>query len=224
MTQQLSKTKENAKQEQQLARIQRQELKTELASNFANRSRRPRNRRRTITLVVLGVIALLAGIFGLLVLLPSPVQQPTGGVAVGAAAPEFVLPIYGGAGKGSIDLHALRGHPVVLNFWSESCAPCRTEVPFLRDTYKQYGAGKFTLVGINQGDPKDDIATFGKDFRVTYPLLFDKGDNVNIAYGVTAIPTTYFIDSNGIVRSVFVEQLTPKTMRQGLASVGISMP
>jgi peroxiredoxin len=224
MAQKSMQTNTKEKQEQQLARAQRQELKAELANNFANRPSRPRDRRRTITLMVLGVIALLAGIFGVLVLLPSPAQQPTGGVAVGAAAPEFVLPIYGGVGNASIDLYTLRGHPVVLNFWSESCPPCRTEVPFLRDTYKQYGAGKFTLVGINQGDPKDDIATFGKDFRVTYPLLFDKGDNVNIAYGVTAIPTTYFIDSNGIVRSVFVEQLTPKTMRQGLASVGISMP
>ena len=80
------------------------------------------------------------------------------------------------------------------------------------------------MVGINQGDPKDDIALFGKQFGLTYPLLFDKGDSVNTTYGVTAIPTTYFIDSNGIVRSVFVEQLTPKTMRQGLASIGISMP
>src|SRR5260370_40707975 len=99
MTQQLSKTKENAKQEQQLARTQRQELKAELASNFANRSRRPRNRRRTITLVVLGVIALLAGIFGLLVLFPSPVPQPTGGLAGGPPAPRFFLPFYGGAGN-----------------------------------------------------------------------------------------------------------------------------
>ena len=224
MTQQLPKTQAKEKQEQQLARVQRQELKAELAQQYASRPRAPRNRRRTITFVVLGVIALLAGIFGLLVLLPSPVQQPSGGVAAGTAAPEFVLPVYGGAGSGSIDLHSLRGHPVVINFWSESCQPCRIEVPFLRDTYKQYGAGKFTLLGINQADPRDDIATFGKDFRVTYPLLFDKGDNVNVTYGVTAIPTTYFIDSNGIVRSVFVTQLNSKTMQQGLASVGISIP
>ena len=223
MTRQLSKANENAKQEQQLARTQRQELKAELAANYAQRPRVPRNRRRTITFVIFGIIALLAGIFGLLVLLPSPVQQPTGGVALGAAAPDFALPIYGGPGSGSIDLHALRGHPVVLNFWSENCTPCITEVPFLRDTYKQYGGGTFTLLGINQGDPKDDIALFGKKYDLNYPLLFDPGDKTNIAYGVTAIPTTYFIDSNGIVRSVFVEQLTTKTMQQGLASIGIMM-
>ena len=42
-------------------------------------------------------------------------------------------------------------------------------------------------------------------------------------YAVTAIPTTYFIDSSGIVRSVFVQPLTPQTMQQGLSSVGISI-
>ncbi len=222
MSQPLSKAKEHTKQEQQLARTQKQELKAELAANYAQRPRAPRNRRRLITFVVLGIIAVLAGIFGLLVLLPSPAQQPVGGVAVGTAAPGFVLPVYGGAGRGSIDLHALRGHPVVVNFWSESCTPCRSEMPFLEQAYKQ-GHGAFVLVGVDQADPKDDIAPFGRQSQITYPLLFDPGDKTNIAYGVTAIPTTYFIDSNGIVRSVFVEQLDTQTLQQGLASIGIQV-
>lgn len=215
--------KEKQKQEHELVRTQRQELKAELAENYANRPRRPRNRRRTITFLVLGVIALLAVVFGSLVLLPSPAQQPTAGVPIGAAAPAFDLPIYGGRGVGStINLTALRGHPIILNFWSESCPPCRTEVPFLQRTYAQYAAQhQFALLGINQADPKGDIATFGADFNITYPLLFDSGDKINEAYGVTAIPTTYFIDSKGIVRSVFVQPLTSSTLQQGLSSVGI---
>lgn len=124
-----------------------------------------------------------------------------------------------------VRLQALRGHPVLLNFWSESCIPCRAEMPYLERTYKQYAAhGEFALFGINQADPKEDIAPFGREYRITYPLLFDPGGTVNAAYSVTAIPTTYFIDSQGIVRSVFVTQLSPKTMRQGLASVGIVIP
>ena len=219
MAQKLSKDK----QEHELARMQRQELKAELAENYASLPRRPRNRRRIITFIVLGVVALLAGIFSWLVLLPSPSQQPTAGIAIGATAPEFSLPVLGGRGiDGTLDLRALRGHPVILNFWSESCPPCRTEVPFLEHTYARYAAqGDFALLGIDQADPKDDISRFGAEFNVTYPLLFDKGDAVNIRYGVTAIPTTYFIDSKGIVRSVFVEPLTPSTMKQGLSSVGI---
>src|SRR5437660_1789764 len=200
MAQKLNKEK----QEQQVARTQRQELKAELAEELANRPRRPRNRRRKITLIVFAVAALLAALFSWLIFLPSSTQEPSGGIAVGAVAPEFVLPIYGGGGNGIIDLLALRGHPVVINFYSENCPPCRLEVPILQRVYAQYGAiGEFALVGINQADPKDDISPFGRLFRLTYPLLFDKGGNIDEAYGVTAIPTTYFVDSDGIVRTVF---------------------
>ena len=213
------------KKEQELARIQRKELKAELADNYARLPRRPRNRRRIITFGVLGIIALLAGIFGLLILLPSPAQQPVAGVVIGTEAPDFTLQIYGGGDiGGTVHLSALHGHPVILNFWSESCTPCLQEVPYLEQVYTQSGTQHhFALLGINQADPKGDIATFGAGFHVTYPLLFDKGGIINATYAVTAIPTTYFIDSSGIVRSVFVQPLTPKTMQQGLSSVGIRM-
>ena len=221
MTQKLG----DEKQEQDLAKIQRKELKEELADNYARLPRRPRNRRRIITFGVLGIIALLAGIFGWLVLLPSSAQQPLAGVSIGTEAPNFTLQIYGGSDVGAtVNLNALRGHPVLLNFWSESCTPCLQEVPYLERFYSQYGAQRpFALLGINQADPKDDIARFGSDFDVTYPLLFDKGGIVNVNYAVTAIPTTYFIDSSGIVRYVVVQPLTPRTMQEGLSSVGISI-
>jgi peroxiredoxin len=218
MAQKLAKEKE----EQQTARAQRQELKAELAEQLAKRPHKPRNRRRRITLIVFAVVALLAALFSWLVFLPSSTDVPAGGIAVGAPAPEFKLPIYGGAGNGFIDLHALRGHPVVINFYSESCPPCKLEVPILQRVYAQFGVpGGFTLLGINQGDPKDDISTFGTEFHLTYPLLFDEGGRVNETYGVTAIPVTYFIDSGGIVRTVFRTQMTPQMIQKGLASVGI---
>jgi len=220
----LTQKLDNAQQERQMARAERQEYTTELARNTVNRPRTPRNRRRTITLIVVAVVLVSAALFSALTLLPSPASSP-GGVPVGTAAPEFALPIYGGGGSGMIDLHALRGHPVLLNFWSESCPPCRVEMPFLERTFTKYGAhGAFVLLGIDQADPKEDIAPFGKAYKITYPLLFDPGDKVNVVYGVTALPTTYFIDSTGIVRAVFVTQLSPKTMREGLASVGIGIP
>ena len=216
--------KEQEKQEQAVARAQRQEYQRELAEQNRPVSRAPHSRSRVITFIGLAIIAVCAGIFGWLVLLPSSTQAPVAGVAVGAAAPNFTLPVYGGSGSGTINLHALRGHPVVVNFWSESCPPCLAEVPYLEQVYSQYGHGRFTLLGVNQADPKGDIARFGIRYKLTYSLLFDKGGAVNQAYGVTAIPTTYFIDSNGMVRAAFVTQLSHQTMRQGLASVGITLP
>ena len=220
MTQQVSK----AQQERQVAQAERQELKAELAEQAVRRPRRPGSRRRTITLIVFAVVAVLVGLVSVFTLLPSSTPS-SGGVPVGAVAPTFTLPVYGGEGSGSIDLQALRGHPVLLNFWSESCPPCRAEMPYLERIYTRYAVhGEFALLGINQADPQEDIAPFGREYSITYPLLFDPGGTVNAAYAVTAIPTTYFIDSQGVVRSVFVTQLSQKTMRQGLASVGIVIP
>lgn len=224
MLQKSESEKARAKNQQLLAREQRRELKDELIENFAKRPRMRRNRQRIITFSVLGAIALLAIIFIALVLLPASAQQPRGGVAVGTAAPDFNLPIQGGPGKGTIALHNLRGRPVVLNFWSESCQPCLSEVPYLRGIYARPGlSGTFTLLGINQADPREDIGSFGRTFKVNYSLLFDPGSAINIAYGVTSLPMTYFIDSSGIVRYVVPQQLTPQTMQQGLQAIGVTL-
>ncbi len=210
------------KAEQRIARAQRQELKDELRESFANRPRPVRDRRRTITFSVLGGLAVLVIIFGILVLLPAPAQQVHAGVGVGTRAPDFTLPVLGGPGQGNIHLTALRGHPVVLNFWSESCQPCLSEVPYLRGLYAQPAIQQqFTLLGINQGDPQQDIGTFGRTYKVNYSLLFDTGSQVDILYDITSLPQTYFIDSNGIVKYVVPQQLTAQGMQQGLQAIGV---
>ncbi|MGH2508117.1 MAG: peroxiredoxin family protein, partial [Ktedonobacteraceae bacterium] len=173
----------------------------------------------------LGGVALLVLIFLILILLPASPDQPHGGVAVGASAPDFTLSIQGGLGQGAIHLQALHGHPVVLNFWSESCQPCLSEIPYLRDIYTRYGAqGAFTLLGVNQADPREDITSFGVTYKLNYPLLYDAHSAVNVAYGVTSLPMTYFLDKNGIVRYVAPLQLTPTTMQQGLQAIGVTIP
>ncbi|WP_376796994.1 TlpA family protein disulfide reductase [Thermogemmatispora sp.] len=211
--------------EKQLAREQRREFEEELAAHYKEQVGRPRDRRRPIFIGVLVLVVVLVGGYIVLTLLPAPAQTPTAGVAVGQPAPDFTLPVYGGSGGPTVSLKALRGHPVVINFWSESCDPCRREVPLLQRTYEQYGArGTFVLLGINQADPKEDIASFGRAFKVTYPLLFDAGGTVNAAYRVTAIPTTYFIDRQGIVRAVAITELSEQSLRQGLADIGVQIP
>jgi peroxiredoxin len=225
MAHELSQKKKQERREQALAREQRREFQEELAAHRKTSARAPASRSRVVTVIGLAIIAVCAGIFGWLVLLPSASPAPVAAIAVGAAAPDFTLPVYGGSDIGStIHLRALRGHPVVINFWSESCTPCLSEVPYLEQVYTQHGQGHFILLGIDQTDPKTDIARFGKAYKLTYPLLFDPGGAVNQSYGVTAIPTSYFIDSQGIVRAAFVTQLSPQTMRQGLASIGVNLP
>lgn len=223
MGQKLHTKQQAAKEEQALARAQREELRDELTESFAQSM--PKERRRVITFSALGGLALLAIIFTIFVLLPAAPQQPHSGVAVGSAAPDFTLPIQGGTGHGNIALRALRGHAVVINFWSESCAPCLAEMPYLREIYTRYSAqGAFTLLGVNQADPREDITSFGRTYKINYPLLYDAHSAVNINYGVTSLPMTYFIDSKGVVRFVAPQQLTPALMQQGLQAIGVGLP
>lgn len=217
-----------AHDEHLLARRQREELKEELANHYASLPRRRSAKSRRVTFGILGFIALIVVVFSLLVFWPSSGQSSVGGLPVGSAAPNFSLPIYGGTGIGqTVDLRSLRGHPVVLNFWSESCQPCLSEVPYLQRVYANSASGgsqsAFTLLGIDQADPNVDIRTFGERYHVTYPLLFDANGAVNQRYNVTAIPFTFFIDSSGVIRYVVLQPLTPTTMKQGLAAVGITL-
>lgn len=222
MAQKLKKIQQPDRAEQTLARAQRQELQEELTESFVQSI--PRERRRVITFSILGCIALLAGIFTLFVLLPTSNQAPQGGVAVGQPAPDFTLPVLGGQGQGSIQLSHLRGHPVVINFWSESCSPCLAEMPYLREIYTHYHQqGAFMLLGVNQADPREDITSFGRTYKINYPLLYDPHSQTNVDYGVTSLPMTYFIDNQGIVRFVVPQQLTPATMQQGLQAIGVDI-
>lgn len=224
MTERIQPERTSAAAEHLLARTQRQELQDELTEHFVQRARQPGKRRRVVTFSILGALALLALLFLALVLLPASPQQLHAGVAVGRAAPPFSLPVQGGVGTGTVDLRALRGHPVVLNFWSESCQPCLSEVPYLRAIYARQAASRaFRLLGINIGDPREDIATFGVTYHVNYPLLFDPASQVDRAYGITSLPITYFLDSTGVVRFVVPQELTPQTMQQGLDAIGVTL-
>jgi cytochrome c biogenesis protein CcmG/thiol:disulfide interchange protein DsbE len=98
-------------------------------------------------------------------------------------------------------------------------------MPYLRDVYKNYGTGgtAFRLLGVNQADPKDDISTFGNEYQVNYPLLYDANSTVNVAYGITSLPMTYFVDKSGVVRYVAAQELTPQTLKLGMAAIGITI-
>ena len=65
-------------------------------------------------------------------------------------------------------------------------------------------AGEIAILGLNQAEPAEAIATYARDHGLTYPLLVDADMKVNNLYGVLNLPTTVFIDHNGIVREVLI--------------------
>lgn len=117
----------------------------------------------------------------------------------GYLAPQFTLSSTLGE---EIALADYLGQPVVLNFWATWCPPCRAEVPHFQDASVKYN-GQAAIIGIDQGEPLPIVADFASTFNLTYPLLLDQDSAVNRQYGIAALPTTVFVDANGVIREVY---------------------
>jgi thiol-disulfide isomerase/thioredoxin len=116
---------------------------------------------------------------------------------VSGPAPDFTLPAQAAS---AVQLSKLRGQVVMINFWATWCGPCRTEFPLLEQLYKKYKPVGFTLLGVNVEDASADPGAWLKTTPVTFPVLFDRKNEVSVLYGVSAMPTTVLVDRKGNVR------------------------
>ncbi len=110
-------------------------------------------------------------------------------------AKEFSLPSLNG--QGDISLSDFKGKPVMLNFWASWCSPCRREIPFLENTWKDYKDKGVIFIGVDVMDDKSLAQKFVEVFDITYTVLHDPSGEVSNAYGVVALPATFFIDKEG---------------------------
>lgn len=108
----------------------------------------------------------------------------------------------------AFDLASLRGRPVILNFWGPSCLPCRDEFPLLIDKLEEHATDGLAVVGVLMIDPPAPARDFVALYGATWPTVEDPGDRLRAAYKVAARPQSYFIDRDGILRSIQVGELT----------------
>jgi len=114
----------------------------------------------------------------------------------GTTAPDFTLKTIDGKQFSLRD--ALARGPVVAAFFKVSCPICQYAFPFLERIYKAYGNKNVTIVGVSQNGKKD-TAAFVKEYGVTFPVLLDNTDTypVSNAYGLTNVPTVFWIAEDG---------------------------
>ena len=158
---------------------------------------------------------------------------------VGSIAPEFKLPVLKTAeaptpapgatpvaGVDYISLEGLRGRPVIINFWATWCQPCRVEIPELQAAYAQHKSsadgpatpGLEVLGVLVQSDPTIALS-FQKEFGITFPILVDDPGQVKDQYRVVPIPSSFFIDREGVIRFVKVGMLTQKEIQEHLKEI-----
>ena len=115
-------------------------------------------------------------------------------------------------------LSAQRGTPVVLNFWATWCPPCRAELPELRAASERY-AGQVAIVGVNQAETAATVAKSAPELGLTFPIPLDQSGAVSRLYGVRSLPTTFFIDRDGVIRQIQSGPLTEAVLAQLLRTI-----
>jgi peroxiredoxin len=173
-----------------------------------------RERLEWLALIVL--VALLGGGWIFLSRETQADNQPialTTAPYVGALAPDFTAQTHDGAAVTLSDFTTDGGMPVVLNFWATWCPPCRVEMPHFEAASHLYD-GEVAILGVNQAESVATIAGYATDHGLTYPLLVDEQMTVNHLYGILNLPTTIFIDANGIVREVLVGTMSRAVLEE----------
>jgi len=149
--------------------------------------------------VHLAVLAVL--VLWLLVL---PRGQAESSLIVGQAAPDFDLVALDGS---HVRLSELKGQPVIINFWATWCTPCRKEMPEFEQVWEGLKDQGLKVYGINVGESKVGVAEFVRQVGATFPILIDEKEAAQDAYKVLPLPTTFFIDRQGIIRAIYPYQM-----------------
>jgi len=121
------------------------------------------------------------------------------GNRIGYSAPDFTLPT---TDNKEFKLSDYRGKPVILNFWASWCGPCRYEVPAFKSFYEKYGDEGVPIIAVNTQDNPDSAIAYAKSDGLKFTIPVDPQGKVSSLYNVRGLPTTYFIDENGIITSI----------------------
>lgn len=167
-------------------------------------------------LIIIGLFLVVVGVAALLRHGSGSGNEATAPI-IGAHAPDFTTETLDGK---TVNLKSLRGKPVVLNFWATWCPPCRAEMPMLQQAYDSH-KGQYTMLAVNDGEPTNQVQAFIQEKGFTFTVLLDPGQRIVRKYQIQGFPTTFFIDSQGVIRYMHVGMLTPSTLASGLKSIGI---
>jgi len=130
------------------------------------------------------------------------------GVEVGNLAPDFQLQNLDGQ---AVSLGNLRGKPVLINFWATWCGPCRSEMPYIQEIYEEWSDKGLVLLAINIGESSSKVEEFRQSYNLSFTVLLDTKQNVAQKYNIQYIPTTFFVDKDGIIQDKVIGPFQNKT-------------
>ena len=146
---------------------------------------------------------------------PSP-SAASANFHVGQPAPSLHIPQVGG---GTVDLAALRGRPVWVNFMATWCLPCRDEFPLMNGFAVRYASTNLVVVAVDVREPETTADDFARSLSATFPVGLDTDGAVQAAWGAIVLPVHFWIDASGIVREGALGGIGPDLMAHGLSTI-----
>ncbi|MFN3705282.1 MAG: TlpA family protein disulfide reductase [Thermoflexales bacterium] len=131
----------------------------------------------------------------------------------GALAPNFTLTDLDGK---AVSLAELRGQPMLINFWASWCPPCLKETPALAEAYRTLirEGRRVVFIGVGTNDTSENLRRFAEEQSIPYLVLFDAEAKVSDVYGVRGMPTTFFVDSSGVIQRIWNGELRKEQVLQ----------
>jgi cytochrome c biogenesis protein CcmG/thiol:disulfide interchange protein DsbE len=178
-----------------------------------------RDRRFWYGLIAVAVV--LGGIW----ILASRVPESRGSMASegletaprkGFLAPDFSLTALDGS---TVRLSGLRGRPVLINFWASWCGPCRAEMPHIQAVFEAHSDEGLVVLGVDQLESPPAVARFVDEFDLTFLIPLDSNGKVSAAYQARGLPTSFFVDADGIIRDTFTGPMSPGFIESKLEEI-----
>lgn len=137
---------------------------------------------------------------------------------VGFKAPDFSLSTLSGD---NFTLGETANSPIILNFWASWCPPCRTEMPDFQQAYLEFESQGLLFIAVNatNQDKLTDVISFTDQYQLTFPILLDQTGSTSRAYNIHSLPTTYFIDSQGIIKNILIGGPIPLSLLRIQANI-----
>jgi len=135
--------------------------------------------------------------------LAAPGGAPPPSPRAGFSAPDFTLDLLDGE---QVTLANLRGKVVLVNLWASWCPPCRAEMPAIESVYRAYRDRGLEVLAINTTyqDSEAEATAFVRQLGLTFMVPLDRTASVSARYQLRGLPSTYFVDRQGVIRAVVI--------------------
>lgn len=137
--------------------------------------------------------------------------QPANSAAKDNAMPNCALTSL--EGKQTEDLHQHHGKVLYVDFWASWCGPCAQSFPFLNDLNREFSAKGLHVIGVNVDESAEDAQSFLAKHPASFNIAADASGQCPKNFGVKAMPSTYLIDRNGVVRYTHLGFRTGETKK-----------